>query len=436
VIPDHFFLVAIVSILASMLSASAALSFHRLAVHELEELCERRNRTKWFDIIIETREWLTAGAETMRVLFTVVAISAAVTWLMRSAEIGEWELGPWFTMVLLLALAVLVFNSWMPLAIAEVAGAAFVFYSWRIFWVASVLAWPAIVASNFFGEILKRAAGMDDDEDGEEEWLEDEIRSMVSGGEREGLLESGERDMIEGVMELDEKDVFSVMTPRSKVDALDCEIDYKTAVEFVVSSGRTRIPIYRERLDNIVGILYAKDLLRESLKEESSRKNLVDIVRPALTVPESILLNEMLQRFLREQIHMAIVVDEYGAFSGIVTIEDILEEIVGEIVDETDRESHVPVVTMVNGVAQINGSARVDEVNEELGTEIPEDDEFDTVAGWIMARTKQVPRPGTNLVADDLQIRILRGTRRVIDQIELRVASKDANPNESGIAKS
>ncbi|MEQ1905915.1 MAG: hemolysin family protein, partial [Pirellulaceae bacterium] len=280
------------------------------------------------------------------------------------------------------------------------------------------------------------AAGMDDDEDGEEEWLEDEIRSMVSGGEREGLLESGERDMIEGVMELDEKDVFSVMTPRSKVDALDCEIDNKTAVEFVVSSGRTRIPIFRERLDNIVGILYAKDLLRESLKEDSNRKKLVDIVRPALTVPESIVLNEMLQRFLREQIHMAIVVDEYGAFSGIVTIEDILEEIVGEIVDETDRESHVPVVTMVNGVAQINGSARVDEVNEELGTEIPEDDEFDTVAGWIMARTKQVPRPGTNLVADDLQIRILRGTRRVIDQIELRVASKDANPNESGIAKS
>lgn len=403
-----------------MLSAAGSLSLQSFAVHELEELCERKQRQSWFTQIMARRDWLTVGAESGRVIFTVIGVSSLTIWLLPDGGIGAWTIWGWIRALGIIVLVVLVVNTWIPFAIAQAVGEYYVFYTWRIFWVASSLAFPAIGASYSLNEMFQRAAGLDDDDDDDEEWLEDEIRSMVSEGERGGLLESDERDMIEGVMELDEKDVFGVMTPRSRVDALDSETDFHRAVEFVVGSGRTRVPVYKERLDNIVGVLFAKDLLRESLKDPAQRRPLPELVRPALTVPESIMLDEMLQKFLRERRHMAIVLDEYGAFSGIVTIEDILEEIVGEIVDETDRESFRPKIMRHNGTAIVFGDARVDEVNEELGTEIPEDDEFDTMAGWIMARTRQIPRPGTFLTADGVDILILKSTRRVIEQIEIK----------------
>lgn len=418
--PDLFLWLSLAAMTLSMLSACGSLSLQNFAVHELEELCERKHRESWFTQIMERRDWLTLGAESGRVIFTVIGVSSLTIWLLPVEGIGSWTVAAWFWTLGTIVLVVLIANTWVPFAISQSIGEYFVFYTWRIFWVASSLAFPAIGASYSLNEVFQRAAGIEEEEDDDEEWLEDEIRSMVSEGERGGLLESDERDMIEGVMELDEKDVFGVMTPRSRVDALNSETDWNHAVEFVVGSGRTRVPVYVDRLDNIVGVLFAKDLLRESLKEPSQRLTLPELVRPALTVPESIMLDEMLQRFLRERRHMAIVLDEYGAFSGIITIEDILEEIVGEIVDETDRESFRPKITVLNGVAVVLGDTRVDEVNEELGTEIPEDDEFDTVAGWIMARTRQIPRSGTYLTADQVDVRILKSSRRVIEQIEIK----------------
>ncbi len=408
----------------SMAAATASQAFHQFGVHELKEFCLRRNRKDWFTKIVNEREWMTLGADSTRVLATVVAVCSAMTWFLPHGA-SELSTIQWVRIVSAIIIALLIVNSWVPFAVSQFAASYYLFHTWRIWWCLSLLTWPLISGSRVFAGLLRRAVGADESEHDEEEWLEEEIRSMVSEGEQDGLLEADERDMIEGVMELDEKDVFGIMTPRSKVDALDINTEWSTAVQFVVASGRTRVPVYNGRLDNIVGILFAKDLLRESLQPENRRRPLEKLLREPLTVPESILLNEMLQKFLREYKHLAIVMDEYGAFSGIVSIEDILEEIVGEIVDETDREEPHPIQLIEHGLALIEGAARVDEINEALGIEIPEDEDYDTIAGYVMHTLKKIPAEGFQFAVDNVRITLMKASLRTIESVELLVLTDD-----------
>ncbi|HMP78444.1 MAG TPA: hemolysin family protein, partial [Pirellulaceae bacterium] len=271
--------------------------------------------------------------------------------------------------------------------------------------------------------------------DDDEEWLEDEIRAIVSEGQAGGLVEADERGMIEGVIELDEKDVCSVMTPRSKLDVLEVNTDWDTAVRFVVETGRTRVPVYEERLDQIVGVLFAKDLLRESLLPQPQRKPLREFLRQPLIVPESKMLDEMLKQFLGAHTHMAIVVDEYGGVAGLVTIEDILEEIVGEIVDESDSVEPDDFLMVEPGRAVVVGTARIDRINQRLGVNLPEDAEFDTIAGLLMQHFKTVPRPGSRFSSNGTTLHVLRASRRWVEQVEILVThDSDQTPDLPHVA--
>lgn len=412
--------------LMSLLSATAARSLHALSVHELEELCLLRGRMGLFRFIVEHRERLTQGAESMRAIATVIAVSSFALFQCASHAGNGPDWSSWLSVVSLAALAMLASNSWIPHAVSEHAGVVFLYWSWRLWWAVAILTWPMIVFSELVARVMGRATGGDPDADDEEEQLEEEIRSMVSEGEREGLLESDERSMIEGVMELDEKDVCSVMTPRSRLDALDAATSWDEAVRFVVASGRTRVPVYTERLDQIDGILLAKDLLKESLLPPQRRRPLKRLLRRALFVPESTMLDEMLQQFLQQRTHMAIIRDEYGGVAGLVTIEDILEEIVGEIVDETDDEQPVEFSVLAPGSVRVDGIVRIDMINDRLGTELPEEEDFDTIAGLVLSRLRAVPLPGTELQEDNVRIRVLSATPRAVQKVQLSVVSDDA----------
>lgn len=407
--------------LLAMFSASAAQSLHSLAVHELEELGQRYQRRHAFETIIDCREWLILGTESLRVLATVLAVTAGTYWYLLYSEDRSLSVAQWLTKLAFLSLILLAGNSWIPYAIAQFAASSFIFHTWRWWWLISFLAWPMIKGSEMVSGLFQRAVGAHDQVDDDEEWLEDEIRSIVSEGEREGLLESDERDMIEGVMELDEKDVSSVMTPRSKLDALEVNTPWDEAVRFVVTSGRTRIPVYEDQIDQVIGILFAKDLLKESLQPLAKRRPLLQLVRQPLIVPESKMLDEMLQQFLQQRMHLAIVLDEYGAVAGLVTIEDILEEIVGEIVDETDDEQPDDIVLLDPRRALVGGNSRIDRVNERLALQLPEDDEYDTVAGLLMKQLKLMPRVGNEVRMGNVQFQVRQATRRSVEKVEITV---------------
>ncbi len=416
---------AIVGFVLAAFAATAVISLNEVAWHELEEYCQRKNRPQLFSEIFDHRERLALGANIFQMIASGVGAIGLIGWLLAGRTLTEL---PGVTVAgigTLVALSFVVVGSWIPWAIATIGSVRFLARTWRWWWAVSALAWPLLRAGQLVSNLFIRASGHDETEEDEEEAFEDEILSMVSEGQHDGYLESDAREMIEGVMELDDQDVAMVMTPRSKVDALDVSTRWEQAVGRVVESGRTRIPIFDKKLDQIVGLLYAKDLLRESLRGERKRKPLKKLLREPMFVPETKALDEMLKDFLKGRTHMAIVQDEYGGVAGVVTIEDVLEEIVGEIEDETDSERDAEITKIEDGHFEIAGSVHVARLNEEFGLQLPEEENFDTLAGLIMHQLNEVPRVGTSLSVDRVDMEVLSANRRHIQRVRLNIRNDE-----------
>ncbi len=409
------------------LAATAAYVIQECSWHELEELCERRQKQKMFGKIFDLRDQMRLGAEILQVISTALAASATIAVLMSDrtvAELGAWELISIFVTV---AFGLIVSNNWIPWAVERIAAPRFLFHSWRWWWLVSALAWPFLVGGHVLSVLFARASGQDQEEEDEEEAFEDEILTMVSEGEHDGFLKADAREMIEGVMELGDTDVNAIMTPRSKIDAMGIDTNWDEMVEFVVESGRTRIPAFDEKIDNIVGILYAKDILRESMRSESKRRPMKKLLRQPLVVPGSTLLTEMLDRFLRVRVHMAIVRDEYGGLAGLVTIEDILEEIVGEIVDETDDERNDEFKRLNHFEADVRGTIQLNRLNQEMSLDLPEEEDFDTLSGFIMRELNEIPRVGRQFTVGNVQLSVIDANRRSVELVRIKVLDDDSS---------
>ena len=418
-----FSCMTIIGFALASFAATAVIALNEVAWHDLEEYCKQRNRPKLFSNIFDQREQLSLGAHIFQMLAAGVGAVGLIGLLINDRNLLELKFAEIVSLITLVALSFVLTGSWIPWAIATLSATRFLARTWRWWWVVSSLAWPLLLVGQLFSHLFRRASGQDESEEDEEEAFEDEILSMVSEGQHDGFLQSDAREMIEGVMELDDQDVAMVMTPRSKVDALEVSTSWQQAVEHVVDSGRTRIPIYDQKLDQIVGLLYAKDLLRESLRSEHKRKPLKKLLRDPLFVPETKNLSAMLKQFLRGRTHMAVVQDEYGGIAGVVTIEDVLEEIVGEIEDETDSARDADIVVIQPGVVEVSGSVHLSRLNQEFGLDLPEDEDFDTLAGLILHELNEVPRPGGTLTKPRFDLEILSANRRQVQTI--RICIKD-----------
>ncbi len=385
----------------------------------------KKKQPQLFGRIFDLRDQLALGAGILQAIATAVAVVSMTAWLIGAQAAIETDPLVIISLMALVAFCLVFSISWIPWSVTRIGAVQFLFRTWRWWWVVSSLAWPLMVGGRFVSLIFARASGQDEDEDDEEEAFEDEILSMVSEAEHDGFLEPDTRDMIEGVMELDDNDVAAVMTHRSRVDALEESTDWEEMVTFVVKSGRTRIPVFKETIDNIVGLLYAKDLLRESLRSESKRRGLRKLLRDPMFVPETTLLDEMLSKFLHVRTHMAIVRDEYGGLAGVVTIEDILEEIVGEIVDETDKDQSEDIMILNPEQADVLGTVHIARLNEKLGLELPDDDQFDTVSGLIMHQLNEIPRSGHELIIGRVQFNIQEANRRQIKSVRVTLLDEE-----------
>jgi len=416
----------IIGFLLTTFTATAVLVLNEIQWHELEEYCKQKQQPDLFGRIFEIRDRLELGAGIFQAAAMALGVVSMTCWLIGERSFNQLSGWSIFSIVALVAFFLVFSISWIPWAVARIGSVQFLFRTWRWWWVVSALAWPLLVGGRFVSVMLARASGQAEVDDDEEEAFEDEILSMVSEAEHDGFLESDTRDMIEGVMELDDTNVEAIMTHRSRVDAMEESTDWEDMLTFVVKSGRTRIPVYKEKIDNIVGLLYAKDLLRESLRSESKRRPLRKLLRDPMFVPETTLLDEMLSKFLHVRTHMAIVRDEYGGLAGVVTIEDVLEEIVGEIVDETDKDQSEEITILNPSQADVLGSAHVIRLNEAMGIELPEDDQFDTISGLIMHQLNEIPRSGHELTVGRVQFNIQEANRRQIKSVRVTVLDEEA----------
>ena len=418
------------SMVAMTICGAAQQVIHEISWHDLEEYCNRKRRNQTFSRIIDMRDEIALGTLMAQMIATAIFVCCLIFLFLDNRGPMSLDGSTLWAIIGTSIFCLILLNSWIPWAIAHAAAEPFLFQTWRIWWLVAGMAWPLTVGAKLMSAFFFRARGKRVEDEDEEEAFEDEILSMVSEGEHDGLLEPARADMIEGVMELDDYDVSRVMTPRSRVDAMEFSTGWEAMLEFVVESGRTRIPIYRESIDNIIGILYAKDILRESLRSESKRRTLEKLVREPIKVPESTLLREMLQQFLSGRVHMAIVEDEYKGVAGVVTIEDVLEEIVGEIVDETDNEEMDHIRQIDNDSVEVTGTTHLNRLNEELGLGLPEDEEFDTVSGLIMSQLKEVPKIGREFVFENVRFRVEKANRRFIELVQVtRVSTDDDHPS-------
>jgi len=234
----------------------------------------------------------------------------------------------------------------------------------------------------------------------------EEFKILVERGGATGVLEAEEEQMIHAVIELGDRRIHEVMVPRIDIDAVDVQANFRDVVDKMIEASHSRLPVYEDSIDNVVGILYAKDLLR-FLKGEDRRPSLRELVRTPFFAPESMTVDDLLHEFQRRKVHIAIVLDEFGGTAGMVTIEDLLEEIVGEIQDEYDVEEPL-VVRLPDDQARIDGRASIDDLVELYGLHLEEDEveQFDTVGGLVFHRLGGVPHVGDVVSVDGLTLTV------------------------------
>jgi putative hemolysin len=235
----------------------------------------------------------------------------------------------------------------------------------------------------------------------------EELRLIIEQGGEQGILEAEEEQMIHAVIELGDRRVHEVMVPRTAMVALPVTASFEDAIDTVVEGGHSRVPMYEETVDEIVGILYAKDLLPFLKQGSGGTPALRSLLRTPVFVPESLTIDDLLHELQRRKVHIAIVLDEYGGTAGLVTIEDLLEEIVGEIQDEYDVEEPM-IVRLSDDEARVDGRASVDDLGElfEITLALEDEAEFDTVGGLIYHRVGGVPSPGDQIQVDGLRLTV------------------------------
>ena len=257
---------------------------------------------------------------------------------------------------------------------------------------------------------------------------EELLAVLREAGER-GLIDADALGMLEGVLEVGDLKVRDIMVPRTQMVFVRRSDTVASILPVVVESGHSRVPVMDEDRDDIVGILLAKDLLRLSTATSRERFDIREYMRPAVFVPESKRLDVLLKEFRRNRNHMAIVVDEYGGVAGLCTIEDVIEQIVGDIDDEFDVEDDQNIRRDAERQFTVRGVTRIDEFNEYFGAQLSEEQGVDTVAGLVMKQLGRLPRRGESASIDGFEFRVLRADRRRIDA--LRVASpRDVLPPE------
>jgi magnesium and cobalt exporter, CNNM family len=235
----------------------------------------------------------------------------------------------------------------------------------------------------------------------------EELRLIVERGGEQGILEAEEEQMINAVIELGDRRLHEVMVPRIAIVSLPASATIDEAIDLLVEEGHSRVPVYETSNDEIVGILYAKDLLPFLKSESASRPALRSLLRTPVFVPESMSIDDLLHEFQRRKVHIAIVLDEYGGTAGLVTIEDLLEEIVGEIQDEYDEEE--PLVERIDDDRyRVDGRASVEDLLElwDIKTPLEDDSEYDTVGGLVYHRIGGVPSPGDEIQVDGLRLTV------------------------------
>jgi magnesium and cobalt transporter len=257
----------------------------------------------------------------------------------------------------------------------------------------------------------------------------EQLIELLRAAQRKNLFDADMLAMLEGLLQVDDMQTRDIMIPRSQVDMLYRDADPQELLRSIVETGHSRYPVIGESRDEVVGILLAKDVLLFAIEQNERRLDIRELLRPAVFVPESKRLNVLLKEFRSNRNHMAVVVDEYGGVAGIVTIEDVLEQIVGEIEDEHDVEEEDTIRRHSEMHYTVKALTPIEDFNEYFHTRFL-DDEFDTIGGLVVSKIGHLPKRGERVVIDNILFKVLRADNRRVHMLQLTLLPQPAGGAE------
>ena len=389
----------------------------------IAEQFDRRGRGRLFEDFIARRPQYVLATAALRSASVFVLF---VTVLYRF-ESGETAIG--FGRILLACtvagVLLLIFGVAIPYAWAKYTSEGLIVRFLPLLDVLRVACFPVIKFLELFDPVVRRLAGVPlPDAKSAADELEQEILDVVSEGELHGAVDEEEKEMIESVIELGDTRVVEIMTPRTEILALPAEADLPAVLDIIRIKGHSRIPVYEGTIDTILGVLYAKDLLGRT---EEAPFQLRAVMRKALFIPESKLVRDLLREFQRQKVHIAIVLDEYGGTAGLVTIEDILEELVGEITDEYETAAPAALKRIDATTYEVDARMRFDYLNDQLSVLLPEDRDYETIGGFVFSTMGKIPKVGERCQFDNIGIQVLAAEPRRITRLLVKVAPTEGS---------
>lgn len=414
-------LILMVTIISSMNFALRTRTIALVAEHLQES--GREEDLQW---VTKWRERLSLGTASLRTLSSLAFVVAVVNVVENNGH-DAWQRDVRMFFVSLVFLTV--FGVIVPASCAKYAAGPVISMCLPFLRLVHIVTFPVLRLYDWIDAVVRRLAGAPEQSALElASRVEREIMSVVNEGEMQGAVDEHEKELIESAIEFGDIDVENIMTPRTEIIAIPKEATLAEAKELIRKEGHSRIPVYEETIDSILGVLYAKDLLHIN---EGDSFDLAGVMRKVPFVPDNKLVSELLQEFRERKVHMAIVLDEYGGTSGLVTIEDILEELVGEIEDEYEDEvteqSEDPISRIDDETVEVDARVRIDEINDSLDLSLPEHEDYETIGGLVFASLGRIPRVGEQCELENVKISVLAAEPRRIKRLRLNLVPPSRN---------
>jgi len=404
-------------------NAIALRTFSRVRLQDAFKTAnKKRSAEELTERLVENAEGLILTCSLYRLVFNMCILLLMVAVFANSHQAGLQIKDYVLTFVIAMAIFS-VFGLAIPHAWAKYAGEKILSRTYRFLTFFERLAWPILYVLKVYDRLVRRLAGVV--EATPEEQQEEKQEEFLNGLEQQrmaGVVDEEEQEMIENVLELSETTADEIMTPRTDIVAVEVSSDLQAILETINTAGHTRVPVYEENIDSIIGLIYAKDLLAEIGKNPQDFK-LRNKIRDAYFVPETKPLRVLLHEFQNQKQHIAVVLDEYGGTAGIVTLEDILEELVGEITDEYEKTPPEPIKKVDQNTIEVDARTYVDDLNDEFELNLPEDEDYDTIGGFVFSHLGYIPKTGESFDYENLKFAITAAEPRRIKRIRIQKTS-------------
>jgi putative hemolysin len=394
------------------------------SLHQLQQLCRERKRPTRLARVIEARQPALLAFEFALVLTLAVGSWVAVQLpVLQSLRVPSRfdgiAVAAWVSR--LIGMLLLVFFGWivLPRSIARARGGVLLYRSWALLAVVRRATAPIWNLAGRVDRIIHRTAGVEEPEARTGHQLVSEIRTLVDEGERHEVIWASGSRMIHGLLDLHDTDVSSIMTPRIDLVTIPAGTNLLDAVPLIMKCGYSRFPVIRDSIDDVIGVLYARDLLRCVADGVDLKNSTVEsIARTAVYVPESQRIDALIDEMRGRKIQLAIVVDEYSGVAGVVTMEDVMEEIVGEISDEFDADEP-QLMHQKDGIIEADARVHIDDLNEEYQLGLPEGADYDTLNGFLLGQFGRIPEQGEAHQWQNVRLTVLEADERQLKRVRL-----------------